>query len=388
MAQVLSREERGKLIAAIPSQIRRVDSKGVRGWFVKSQSGNGEYLVQHGHSGWTCKCPDYEFRMVECKHIWAVRLSYAIHREVEAHVIKPLNAEACVYCRSLELIHFGIRHNKYGDLQKFSCKACGGYFTVNVGFEHMRHNPQAVTTAMQLYFSGESLRNTVKALKLLGVAVSHVTVYAWIKKYVGLMEKYLDKITPQVSDTWRADEMSLKVKGNLKWLFALMDDETRFWIAKEVANSKFNHDTSHLFRMGKEVTEKKPRLLITDGMHQYHRGYLKEFYTHKFSDMTEHIQDIRFGGEIHNNKMERLNGEIRDREKVMRSLKKEDSPILSGYQLFHNYIRPHMALEGKTPADLCGIKVEGNDKWLTLIQNASHQTKINNPKDNSNQTLT
>jgi len=69
--------------------------------------------------------------------------------------------------------------------------------------------------------------------------------------------------------------------------------------------------------------------------------------------------------------MERLNGEIRDREKVMRSLKNPDTPILTGYQLFHNYIRPHMGLEGKTPAELCGIQVEGENKWLTLIQNAS-----------------
>jgi hypothetical protein len=29
-----------------------------------------------------------------------------------------------------------------------------------------------------------------------------------------------------------------------------------------------------------------------------------------------------------------------------------------------------MGLEGKTPADLAGIKIEGNNKWMTLIQNA------------------
>lgn len=33
--------------------------------------------------------------------------------------------------------------------------------------------------------------------------------------------------------------------------------------------------------------------------------------------------------------------------------------------------RPHMALDGQTPADKCGIKIEGNNKWMTLIQNAS-----------------
>jgi hypothetical protein len=28
-------------------------------------------------------------------------------------------------------------------------------------------------------------------------------------------------------------------------------------------------------------------------------------------------------------------------------------------------IKPHQALEGKTPAEKCGIKIEGNYKWLT-----------------------
>ena len=55
----------------------------------------------------------------------------------------------------------------------------------------------------------------------------------------------------------------------------------------------------------------------------------------------------------------------------MRGLETKDSPILSGYQLFHNYIRPHMALGGRTPAEAAGIEVRGSNKWLTLIQNAA-----------------
>lgn len=76
-------------------------------------------------------------------------------------------------------------------------------------------------------------------------------------------------------------------------------------------------------------------------------------------------------GVIHNNMMERFKGKVRDRERVMRGLKKPDTPILDGIQVFHNYVRPHEALDGKTPADLCGIKIEGQNKWLILIQNAS-----------------
>jgi transposase InsO family protein len=71
--------------------------------------------------------------------------------------------------------------------------------------------------------------------------------------------------------------------------------------------------------------------------------------------------------------MERFNGEVRQREKVMRTLKRADTPILSGYQIYHNYIRPHEALNGQTPADRAGIEVKGKDKWLTLIQNASRK---------------
>lgn len=68
--------------------------------------------------------------------------------------------------------------------------------------------------------------------------------------------------------------------------------------------------------------------------------------------------------------MERLNGEIRDREKMFRGLKSTNTPILKGCQLYHNYIRPHETLDGKAPAEAAGIKVEGANKWMTIIQNA------------------
>jgi putative transposase len=71
--------------------------------------------------------------------------------------------------------------------------------------------------------------------------------------------------------------------------------------------------------------------------------------------------------------MERMNGEIRDREKTMRGLKKADTPILTGYQIYHNYMRPHDGLDGKTPAEVCGIQIEGIDKCRTLIENASRK---------------
>ena len=68
-----------------------------------------------------------------------------------------------------------------------------------------------------------------------------------------------------------------------------------------------------------------------------------------------------------------MNGEFRDKEKVNRRIKKDDSVMFDGYQTYHNFLRPHIGLDGQTPDEKCGIKFEGNNKWITLIQNASEK---------------
>ncbi len=363
-----TREMRGQTIAETPSQITRIHRDLYK---VRSQSGNGEYEVSRNLVGWSCTCPDHIHRGAKCKHIWACEISFNLRKKVWARRIEPLNTEVCPLCHSDQIVKHGVRRNKSGDLQRYICKSCNHWFAFNLEFERMKASPQVITSAMQLYFTGESLRNVQKFLRLQGVNISHVSVYRWIKKYVDLMQEYLEKITPQVSDTWRADELYVKIKGDMKYLFALMDDETRFWIAQEVADTKLMHDARELLRMGKQIADKTPATLITDGLQSYHDAFLKEYWTSRKDTQTRHVREIKISGEVHNNKMERFNGEVRDREKVMRGLKRMDTPILKGYQIYHNYVRPHEALKGKTPADLCGIEVRGKNKWLTIIQNAS-----------------
>src|SRR5208282_3229235 len=225
---IITREERGRMIADTPNQIARI---GERFYRVNSQSRDTAYdVTKKLKGGWLCTCPDFVHRNVKCKHIWAVEFSLALRNKVkQSVVIEPLSPSVCPYCASTKLVRHGLRHNKYGNLQRFTCRNCCKRFSQNLGFEGMKANPQSITSAMQLYFTGESLRNVQKFLRLQGVNVSHVAVLKWIRKYVGLMDKYVEKITPQVSDTWRADEVYIKFKGNRKYLFAMMDDETRFW---------------------------------------------------------------------------------------------------------------------------------------------------------------
>jgi len=52
----------------------------------------------------------------------------------------------------------------------------------------MHATPQMIPSAVQLYFTGESFRNVKRFLELKGVKMSHVSIYKWIRKYVGLMQ--------------------------------------------------------------------------------------------------------------------------------------------------------------------------------------------------------
>ena len=116
----------------------------------------------------------------------------------------------------------------------------------------------------------------------------------------------------------------------------MMDEQTRFWIAQEVAETKYTADVRPLFQLAKQVAGKTPKTLVSDGAANFHEAYNKEFRTMKMETRTEHIRHIRLAGDFNNNKMERINGEIRDRERVMRTLEKSDTLILSGMQIFHN----------------------------------------------------
>ncbi len=372
-----SREEQGQLIAQNNGSVKRINENE---YVVNSQSNGGTYHVHMSGLGWVCSCPDHTYRGVKCKHIHAVEFSFALREQVKKEiVIAPINSIPCRYCNSDKIVKKAVRCNKQNNIQRYLCKDCGKRFSFNIGFDRMHLSPQIVTSALQLYFTGESFRNVQKFLKLQGVKMSHVAIYKWIKKYVTLMETYLARITPNVSSVWRTDELYLKVKGNMKYLYALMDDETRFWIAQQVADTKNTANVQPLFREAKQIAGKRPITLISDGAPNFADAFKKEFFTIN-NPRTRHIRHIHIQGDHNNAKMERMNGEIRDREKVMRGLKIVDTKILPGYQIYHNYFRPHEALKGKTPAEVCGIQVQGVNKWKTVIENASRADSSDNRK--------
>ena len=72
--------------------------------------------------------------------------------------------------------------------------------------------------------------------------------------------------------------------------------------------------------------------------------------------------------------MERYHGTFKERSKVMRAIKKTDSAFIEGQRIYYDYLRPHTALEGKTPAQAAGIELDlPTNRWEGLIKKASEK---------------
>lgn len=88
-----------------------------------------------------------------------------------------------------------------------------------------------------------------------------------------------------------------------------------------------------------------------------------------FSD-AKHVYNCEITKRENNNRIERLNGTLRERTKVSRGWKTSKTPIAEGQRIQYNFVKPHMALDGLTPAQKAGVKIEGRNRWRIMIENA------------------
>jgi putative transposase len=231
------------------------------------------------------------------------------------------------------------------------------------------YQSQSSSGCLDLYFKGISLRKIQDHLKQFEQTnVSFVAVYKWIKKYVALMEQYSKTLQPQLSGVWHADEMKLNVHGKWHWLWNIMDSDTRYILASHVAQGRGTTEARQAFKIakGNSDPESEPTFLISDKLPSYRAAVEHEFRN------TVHLAGVGIQGQVNNNRIERFHGTVRERNKVMRAIKKPDTSIIEGQRIYYNYIRPHMGLNGKTPAEAAGIDLELNrNKWESLIKKAS-----------------
>jgi len=118
--------------------------------------------------------------------------------------------------------------------------------------------------------------------------------------------------------------------------------------------------------------------IVADGLRAYQDAITKEFFTLK-APRTEHIRIPNIRDKSNNNIVERLHGTIRQRNKVMRGLDVEESAqtMMDGLRIYYNFLRPHTALNGKTPAQKAKIDDDSRQNWPSLIKKATEYSATN-----------
>ena len=101
------------------------------------------------------------------------------------------------------------------------------------------------------------------------------------------------------------------------------------------------------------------------------RAY-REGISQTLGNQVEHIAKCGITKpHANNNRVERLNGTLRERVKVQRGWKNPKSAITEGQKIYYNFIKPHQALDGKTPAEKVGLNINGKNKWVEFLDNLS-----------------
>lgn len=391
-----SRAVRGLAIVAKGDAI---ETEGKNVWHVPSQTQPGlRYIVtSHRQNGakqrWTCTCPDHQGRGVECKHVHAARFTEAAKKQLQltlpgqmpkrpratrgfAAIVPESETEnvvACKHCGDTNVVRNGFKSAK----QEYRCRAepCRRAFVLNEGFARLKGEPKVVCLALDLYFKGNSLRQITDTLnQFFGLKVAHMTVYRWMQRYVALINEYASSLEPWVGDKWHADEVFTKFSGKMEYLWHVMDADTRYLLVSKVTKQRNDEDARSVLASARNLAGKSPSEIVTDGLPAYNAG-VKEFRG------TKHIREIHISKPQrfpHNNKVERLNGTVRARQKPARGLKKATGPLTAGQAAYYNLVRLHSALDGRTPGEVAGLglaRERQESRWAALVKQAVKMQK-------------
>jgi putative transposase len=109
-------------------------------------------------------------------------------------------------------LSWGIGRTSAAGKQTFLCKDCNYRFIEDTMLKKVRFTPKLITLTLDLYFSGLSLRKIARNVNdHFDISVDFSTIYNWIKRYIPIISQYVNSLTPQLSETWHADELFVKM---------------------------------------------------------------------------------------------------------------------------------------------------------------------------------
>jgi len=267
---------------------------------------------------------------------------------------------ACKFCGSRNVIRYG----HYRNIQRFFCKDCKRKFADNDALPNMQTPIDQIGAAIGMYYEGQSLNKVCRLLtQIYHSYPSDSTVYRWIAKFTKQAVNEAKDYKLDVGDVWVADETVLKIDGKNVWFWDIIDAKTRFLLASRLSRSRATKEAALVMNAARRRASKSPKKILTDKMGAYINAI-----DLVFGGAAKHIQTKPFTVEVNTNLIERFHGTLKDRTKVMRGLKdiKSARLITDGFLLHYNYLRPHEALKGKTPAEVAGVKYPYRN-WQEIV---------------------
>jgi putative transposase len=158
------------------------------------------------------------------------------------------------------------------------------------------------------------------------------------------------------------------------WLWNLMDSTTRFWICSKIFQKHDIHAGVELLQDMKQRAP-LPKAFVHDGLRTYDEAYQRELFTLK-NPRIKNVRSLGSSDEGLNPKVERLNGTMRDRETVMRSLDNAEAAqeLVDAMRIHYNFIRPNQAIGGQTPAEAAGIDLNLGENKIERLGTKSQYT--------------
>jgi putative transposase len=258
----------------------------------------------------------------------------------------------CKNCSSSHIVKFGT----YKGVQRYYCKECKRKFKGDDSLFHSHVKDEYISSALSMFYDGLSLNDIRNHLKQeYDYYPSSSTVYQWIEKYTPSVIKQFKDYHPNVGNTWIADETVLRIDGQNVWMYDIIDEKTRYLLATVITTNRTIGNVSLLMKEASERAGKNPKTVITDSQSAYPKGIKTA------SDgETEHIKSDPFAEVNDTQRIERFHSTLKERTKVMRGLKSVDTAdrFVDGWLVDYNFFRPHMSLDGKTPAEVAGIEYE------------------------------
>jgi len=256
---------------------------------------------------------------------------------------------------------------KYGfkaGTQYYKCNDCGRKFSGNLAPAGMRFKTETIGEAMGLFYDGLSLADISRHLIATeGIYVDPATVWRWVIKYSKKAERILGQIKVKTSWRWVIDETMIKVGGGKLWLWDVIEARSRFLLATHLTATRTMRSAVAVLSEARDRCVGTPNYIVSDGMMAY-----PDAIDRVFGAESKHIRSKGLTDKVNTNIVERFQGTVKERTKVMRGLKTVESAkiISEGFIIHYNFLRPHMTLKGKTPATAIGLSLPFKT-WIQLV---------------------